>query len=703
MSLLRLDNLSKFYKSGDGVSVGIQRVSVSFDYGEFVGITGESGSGKTTLVNVLSGLDKYEDGELYINNEETSHFTTKEWEKYRSSHVGFVFQNYNIIDSYTVYQNVLLALEVENYPLKERRKRALELIDRVGLTSHKNHRAAKLSGGEKQRTVIARALAKNSPIIIADEPTGNLDSDSSKKIIDLLYEISKDKLVIVVTHDFDQIKEYATRKIKMHDGEIIEDKILKKPSRTDDEFKFETTSMKFKSLFRIAFRNILAMPKRFVFFIVLQLLIILLFTYVYANMMTQARSEFFDFSSMLSSSGLFGIYDDHTPSNRMFIVNKDFTPLTSSDYSKIESYGIEDSYIYKDITMMDKYVNLSLEYQIDGEIRGLFDFMTSSTHAIPSSYVSNVGNLNNNEVILSNSFDELKVGDEITINYVEQITEVIDDFEINDELIWWEGSNYGGTLSYTITVTFNNDQKEVIKLHSYSIEYYHNFDLNDIKDIKIERLGSFPRQDTFEVKGIFNDNFSNTIYLPHKLLDTNEYGNVFTIQSKTESIARRVFNNINKNEYRVIYPTLNEGPLGSVFGPINFLLSLVYYAIIVGMGIFLYFILFLVLRNVMESRRKDFAIYRSIGAHQSNLGWLVLIEQFILTTISFFLSLMFYSIFSRYDYNLYLTLSNVTKLDYLIIFLTLTYLSSWLARRFNKKTFNLSIIENLTESKELEL
>src|SRR5690554_1041547 len=267
MSLIKLENISKYYKSGDGVSVGMQKVSLDFNIGEFVAVTGESGSGKSTLLNVISGLDTYEDGELFIQNEETSHFTMKDWENYRSKYIGFIFQNYNIIDAYSVYENVLLALEIQNYPKKLRKKRALELIEKVGLLSHKNHKASKLSGGQKQRCVIARALAKDCPIIVADEPTGNLDSESSKQVIDLLHDIAKDKLVIVVTHDFDQVKSYATRKIKMHDGEVVEDRKFKQSEVAENIELPEQKSLRLTTVMVLALRNLLSMPRRFLFFV----------------------------------------------------------------------------------------------------------------------------------------------------------------------------------------------------------------------------------------------------------------------------------------------------------------------------------------------------------------------------------------------------------------------------------------------------
>ena len=219
MSLLRLESIGKIYVSDKNVTVGIRDVNLSFERGEFVCITGKSGSGKSTLLNVISGMDSYEEGELYVNGEPTSHYLQPDWETYREDYISFIFQDYNIIDSFTVLENVELALmHIEDRG--ERRARALELIERVGLTSHIKHKGSKLSGGQKQRTVIARALAKDSPIILADEPTGNLDSETAGEIIDLLHRVSGDKLVIVVTHNFDDFSHCATRHIRIHDGQI---------------------------------------------------------------------------------------------------------------------------------------------------------------------------------------------------------------------------------------------------------------------------------------------------------------------------------------------------------------------------------------------------------------------------------------------------------------------------------------------------
>ena len=229
MALLTLKNIGKIYVSEGNVTVGIRGVNLTFDRGEFVAVTGKSGSGKSTLLSIISGMDTYEEGDLLIEGKSTAHYTQPDWEEYRQKYISFIFQDYNIIESFTVLQNVELALMHITDP-RERRRRAMELIRRVGLSDRVRQKGSKLSGGQKQRTVIARALAKDSPIILADEPTGNLDSATGKEIIELLREVSKDKLVIVVTHNFEQVEYCATRHIRVYDGAIESDHVISAPS-----------------------------------------------------------------------------------------------------------------------------------------------------------------------------------------------------------------------------------------------------------------------------------------------------------------------------------------------------------------------------------------------------------------------------------------------------------------------------------------
>lgn len=261
--LLRLKNIGKIYDSNDILTIGIRGVNLDFDYNEFVTIEGESGSGKSTLLNVIAANDSYEEGELYFNGAETSHYSETDWEKYREKNIAMIFQDFNIIENLTVLENVELALlRVEDKI--ERRKTAEDLIAKVGLTAQKNRKGSKLSGGEKQRTVIARALAKDSPVILADEPTGNLDVKASKEVAALLKAVSKDKLVIVVTHNPEFFVEYATRRVTIFDGSVKEDKVIRRPLPKTSADKEEIKAGKwqnFKNTMHIGTLNYKSRPK----------------------------------------------------------------------------------------------------------------------------------------------------------------------------------------------------------------------------------------------------------------------------------------------------------------------------------------------------------------------------------------------------------------------------------------------------------
>ena len=232
---IELRKVSKYYATEESVSMGFARVDLALDIGEFVAITGESGSGKSTLLNVISGLDTYEEGEMFVCGEDTTAYGTEDYERYRKTYIGNIFQDFNLINSYTVYQNIEVVMLLSGRKRSECRDRITELLELVGLSEYRNTKVSKLSGGQKQRVAIARALAKDAPIIVADEPTGNLDSVSAESVMETLSKVSHDKLVVIVTHNYDQAEPYVTRKLTMHDGRIIEDKKV----RHEDGYTYE--------------------------------------------------------------------------------------------------------------------------------------------------------------------------------------------------------------------------------------------------------------------------------------------------------------------------------------------------------------------------------------------------------------------------------------------------------------------------------
>lgn len=261
--MLEIKHIKKSYKTGDFVQKALNDVSIQFRQNEFVAILGPSGSGKTTLLNVLGGLDHYDSGDLIINGKSTKNFKAADWDAYRNNSVGFIFQSYNLIGHISIQDNVEMALTLSNVKKKERRKRAREALKSVGLLEHAPKRPNQLSGGQMQRVAIARSLVNNPDIILADEPTGALDSNTSKQIMDLIQKIASDKLVIMVTHNQDLAYQYATRVIEVKDGKVVSDSNpLTKEEQEEEQYKLKKTKMSFMEALYLSFNNIMTKKGR---------------------------------------------------------------------------------------------------------------------------------------------------------------------------------------------------------------------------------------------------------------------------------------------------------------------------------------------------------------------------------------------------------------------------------------------------------
>ena len=355
MGMIRLKNVSKYYYSKGIIASGISRINLDLDVGEFVVITGESGSGKSTLLNVISGLDTYEEGEMYIEGMETSHYTAADFEKYRQKYISCIFQSFNLISSYTVYQNVALAMQIDGRSNEDIRKTVPEIIRKVGLSEYRNRKVSRLSGGQKQRVAIARALAKDTKILVADEPTGNLDSESARGIVELLTEIAADKLVIVVTHNYDQFRDHATRVIKMHDGKITQDtgaadtdiggaaartyayrQISQSGSAAEtdnekhsgDRHARDRRSVAYGTQLRLGLRNTFNLPAKF-------LLLLLVFLFVVSSVSAQyvtVKKQ----GDTVQEEGYNNYFTNYDP-KRIIVEKSDHTPFTRADYDALEN------------------------------------------------------------------------------------------------------------------------------------------------------------------------------------------------------------------------------------------------------------------------------------------------------------------------------------------------------------------------------
>ena len=254
--MLELKKIKKDYKTGDFIQHALKNIDLSFRENEFVAILGPSGSGKTTLLNIIGGLDRYTTGDLIIDGKSTKKFKDKDWDAYRNHAVGFIFQSYNLISHISVLENTMMGMTLSGVSFRERKRKALELLDKVGLKDHAYKKPNQLSGGQMQRVAIARALANDPKIILADEPTGALDSKTSMQIMELIKEISKDKLVIMVTHNKELAENYASRIVNMKDGEIIGDSNPIDDNVKTGNLKITKTSMSFLTALKLSFENI---------------------------------------------------------------------------------------------------------------------------------------------------------------------------------------------------------------------------------------------------------------------------------------------------------------------------------------------------------------------------------------------------------------------------------------------------------------
>ncbi|MBK0037187.1 MULTISPECIES: ABC transporter ATP-binding protein/permease [unclassified Enterococcus] len=254
--MLELKDIKKYYTVGSSTTKALDGVTVAFRKQEFVAILGPSGSGKTTMLNVIGGLDNYDSGDMIINGKSTKSFKDRDWDAYRNNSIGFVFQSYNLISHLGIIDNVELGMTLSGVSKEEKRAKATDALTRVGLAEHMHKKPNQLSGGQMQRVAIARALANDPDILLCDEPTGALDSETSVQIMELIQELSKEKLVIMVTHNPELAHKYAGRIIEFKDGRIIKDSTPHVEGQKKDQFELKHTKMSFMTALRLSFNNI---------------------------------------------------------------------------------------------------------------------------------------------------------------------------------------------------------------------------------------------------------------------------------------------------------------------------------------------------------------------------------------------------------------------------------------------------------------
>lgn len=739
--MIKLKNVSKFYYSKGIIATGFAKVNLEFEIGEFVAITGESGSGKSTLLNVISGLDSYEEGEMYIDGKETSHYLEKDWELYRRKNIGNIYQNFNLINSYTVYQNIDLILSLNGIKKEERKKKIEELLKRVDMYKYRKTKVSKLSGGQKQRIAIARALAKDVPIIIADEPTGSLDKRSAMNIIKLLKEISEDKLVIIVTHNYEQVSEYVTRKITMHDGKVLEDKKFKniKENIVREEKTYKNIS--FFNKLQLGFRNTFNVIPKFI-------LLFLVYAFIVASLMGE-YSFFKKNEYEMDKAGYTYIFQD-TDDKRIVLNKKDKTEFSSTEIEKIKRLKNVNTVIENDV-IIDQYISFTDEermFWLQGRAVDILQFKgdvdigrkpNSPNEVIvvgdKSNYYLREGaeDLLNKKFYSTNNHDELERENEIIIvgiKYEEMPLNSYDvKFYIGEEkqkkMLFDTHQRYS-----TISIDFmgeihkSSDEANMFKLainnwvtpgtaiipEEFNTKCAQNNCLNknfsiNVKNQYYDTNREFKIEKTYNEKNITNilelnnykkenflDEYNGIIYI--NPLDYNELFNKGTYQMSVYVNNIENLDSVNKHLENMGYKTLKLKDALVDEGATE-IMKIFKLIVTCALVFVLFFISYFIIKIILKSRNIYFSILRMLGANKRVCKELLIIELLVITNLSYFIFIALAEINKTKLLNIDFinTVNTYFKFnDYIVLYVILTVMSLLISIKYANKLFKNSVM-----------
>ena len=549
--MLEIKNITKTYETDGFVQRALDDVSINFRNNEFASILGPSGSGKTTLLNIIGGLDKYDSGDLVINEVSTKEYDDRNWDSYRNHRVGFIFQSYNLIAHQTVLQNVELALTLSGVSKDEREKRAKEVLDKVGLYEHINKLPNQLSGGQMQRVAIARALINDPDILLADEPTGALDSETSTQIMDLLRFVAKEKLVIMVTHNPELAEDYSTRIIKLKDGKITDDSNPydgEKNTKEDLEIemkKSSKTSMNLKTALTLSLNNLLTKKGRTILTAFAGSIGIIGIALILS--LSNGLNEYID-----------RVEEDTLTSYPLTLdkASVDSNALMTTLMEANQDRDYEDGKVYSNNIMTDMLSTAASE-QKSNDLKSFKEYIESDKTNIKN-YVSDIKyiyNLNLNlykadyskEIVKVNPstvFDNLGIGNDSSsmfgnvsmgmgeVNSWTELTENDDLLKTQYDLV---AGKYPTKYNEVVLVMDKNNQVSDYALYSLGL-----LDQNELKD----SLSKIIAGEKIETKEVFTYTYDEIVGLKYKLVLNTDYyqkqGNVWVDKSKDEAYMKKV-------------------------------------------------------------------------------------------------------------------------------------------------------------------
>ena len=549
--MLEIKNITKTYETDGFVQRALDDVSINFRNNEFASILGPSGSGKTTLLNIIGGLDKYDSGDLVINEVSTKEYDDRNWDSYRNHRVGFIFQSYNLIAHQTVLQNVELALTLSGVSKDEREKRAKEVLDKVGLYEHINKLPNQLSGGQMQRVAIARALINDPDILLADEPTGALDSETSTQIMDLLRFVAKEKLVIMVTHNPELAEAYSTRIIKLKDGKITDDSNPydgEKNTKEDLEIemkKSSKTSMNLKTALTLSLNNLLTKKGRTILTAFAGSIGIIGIALILS--LSNGLNEYID-----------RVEEDTLTSYPLTLdkASVDSNALMTTLMEANQDRDYEDGKVYSNNIMTDMLSTAASE-QKSNDLKSFKEYIESDKTNIKD-YVSDIKyiyNLNLNlykadyskEIVKVNPstvFDNLGIGNDSSsmfgnvsmgmgeVNSWTELTENDDLLKTQYDLV---AGKYPTKYNEVVLVMDKNNQVSDYALYSLGL-----LDQNELKD----SLSKIIAGEKIETKEVFTYTYDEIVGLKYKLVLNTDYyqkqGNVWVDKSKDEAYMKKV-------------------------------------------------------------------------------------------------------------------------------------------------------------------